>query len=120
METPVVLPSDEVAIPAQLEAGGAPVEHDDRTRVLKHGAVFDRYGDVVAAGKREQGLYHKDTRFLSHSRLSIDGKRPLLLSSTISQDNALIRVDLANPTKNREDHVERERLHVLRSKFLWN
>jgi glycogen debranching enzyme len=95
---------------------------DDRTSVLKHGdtfAVFDRYGDILAAGRREQGLYHRDTRFLSCAMLLLNGQRPLLLSSTISQDNALMTVDLANASAGREDAVQKEVIHVLRSKFLW-
>ena len=39
------------------------------------------------AGEPE-GLYHRDTRFLSRLRLLIDGTRPLLLSSTVRNDNA--------------------------------
>lgn len=96
---------------------------DDRTRVLKHGetfAVFDRYGDILAIGKREQGLYHRDTRFLSRSRLYLDGSRPLLLSSTISDDNALMTVDLANAPGGRDEAVHQEVVHVLRSRFLWD
>src|SRR5574340_75867 len=43
--------------------------HDDRAQVLKNNetfALFDRYGDIQAMGQPDQGLYHGDTRFLSH------------------------------------------------------
>ena len=73
---------------------------DDRTRVLKHGetfAVFDRFGDVQPVGLGEQGLYHDGTRFLSRLELRIGGRRPLLLSSTVKEDNDLLAVDLAEP-----------------------
>jgi len=63
---------------------------DDRTRVLKHGetfAVFDRFGDVQPVGLGEQGVYHDGTRFLSRLEVRIGGRRPLLLSSTVKEDN---------------------------------
>jgi glycogen debranching enzyme len=97
---------------------------DDRTRVLKHNetfAVFDRYGDIQALGLGEQGLYHEGTRFLSRCVLRLGGDRPLLLSSTVKDDNALLTVDLTNPdfTLNRQVAVPRGTLHIFRAKFLW-
>ncbi len=70
------------------------------TRVLKQGetfAVFDRYGDIQALGLGEQGLYHEGTRFLSRFVLRVGRNRPLLLSSTVRDDNTLLTVDLTNP-----------------------
>ena len=70
---------------------------DDRTRVLKHGdtfAVFDRFGDLQPVGMGEQGLYHDGTRFLSRLELRVGNRRPLLLSSTVTDDNDLLTVDL--------------------------
>src|SRR4030095_6361275 len=78
---------------------------DDRTRVLKHGdtfAVFDRFGDLAPVGLGELGLYHEGTRFLSRLGLSLGADRPLLLSSTVTDDNARVVVDLTNP----DVHVE--------------
>src|SRR5437867_869149 len=69
---------------------------DVRTRVLKHGdtfSVFDRYGDIQPVGLGEQGIYHEGTRFLSRLMLTLGEDRPLLLSSTIQNDNALLTVD---------------------------
>jgi glycogen debranching enzyme len=34
-----------------------------------------------------EGLYHRDTRHLSHLFLTIEGERPILLSSTLHDDN---------------------------------
>src|SRR5579862_927551 len=73
---------------------------DDRTHVLKHGdtfAIFDRYGDIQPVGLGEQGIFHGGTRFLSKLVLQIAGKRPMLLSSTIREDNLLLSIDLSNP-----------------------
>ena len=71
-----------------------------RTRVLKQGdmyAVFDRFGDVETFGTGELGLYYKDTRFLSRLTLKLGKDRPLLLSSTVREDNAVLAVDATNP-----------------------
>jgi glycogen debranching enzyme len=97
---------------------------DDRTRVLKHGetfAVFDRYGDIQPLGLGEQGLYHEGTRFLSRQILRLGRDRPLLLSSTVKDDNALLAVDLTNPDLTMDGHVvvPLGTLHILRTKFLW-
>jgi glycogen debranching enzyme len=97
---------------------------DDRTRVLKHNetfAVFDHYGDIQALGLGEQGLYHEGTRFLSRCALRLGRDRPLLLSSTVKDDNALLTVDLTNPdfTLDGQVTVPRGTLHILRAKFLW-
>lgn len=98
---------------------------DDRTRVLKHGetfAVFDRYGDIEPVGLDWQGIYHEGTRFLSHLELRLDKDLPLLLSSTIKGDNALLAVDLTNPDiyLNGRILIPRGTLHIFRSKFLWH
>ncbi|HEY3935565.1 MAG TPA: amylo-alpha-1,6-glucosidase [Gemmatimonadales bacterium] len=97
---------------------------DDRTRVLKHGdtfAVFDRHGDIKQIGNREQGIYCDGTRLLSHLELLLNGEPPLLLSSTVRDDNALLAVDLTNPDIFEEGHVRvaRGSLHLFRSIFLW-
>jgi glycogen debranching enzyme len=100
---------------------------DDRTRVLKHGdlfAVFDRFGDVENAGSGGPGiygLYDSDTRHLSRLRLRLADGRPLLLSSAIKDDNALLTVDLMNPDIAREDLVvPRGTVHVFRALCLWD
>ncbi len=97
---------------------------DDRTRVLKHGetfAVFDRYGDIQPVGRGMLGLYHEGTRFLSRLSLSLQEGRPLLLSSTIKEDNALFTVDLTNADVHRHGRVviPRGTIHLCRSTFLW-
>src|SRR5262249_52778021 len=97
---------------------------DDRTKVIKHDetfALFDRYGDIQIAGTGEQGLYHEGTRFLSHLSFRIWGRRPLLLSSSITQDNLLFSVDLTNPdiVKNGNVLVPKGSIHIFRSQFLW-
>ena len=97
---------------------------DARTRVLKHGdafAVFDRYGDIQPVGMGEQGLYFEGTRFLSRLSLSLDKVRPLLLNSTVREDNTLFAVELTNPDAKigGDERVPRDTLQISRAKFLW-
>jgi glycogen debranching enzyme len=96
---------------------------DDRTRVLLAGdtfAVFDRSGDIQPVGFGQQGIFHKETRHLSRLELYICGVRPLLLSSTIREDNILFGVDLTNPDINLPsgELLPRGTLHIFRTKFL--
>jgi glycogen debranching enzyme len=96
---------------------------DDRTRVLKHNetfAVFDRYGDILPFGLGEKGLYHEGTRFLSRCVLRLGRDRPILLSSTVKDDNVLLTVDLTNPDLALDGQVTvpRSTLHIFRAKFL--
>ncbi len=97
----------------------------EHTRVLKHGetfAVFDRAGDMHRIGRGEQGLYHEGTRYLSRLELRLLGHRPLLLSSTVRQDNAMLEVDLTNPDIAVDGQITlpRDQVHVSRCCFLWN
>ncbi|PYV18432.1 MAG: amylo-alpha-1,6-glucosidase, partial [Acidobacteria bacterium] len=90
--------------------------------MLKHAdafAVFDRSGDLLPGG--EEGLYYQGTRFLSHLVLLVDDRRPLLLSSTVKEDNALLVVDLTNPDYLSDGVIARPRdtVHVFRCSFLW-
>ncbi|MBI1918709.1 MAG: amylo-alpha-1,6-glucosidase [Planctomycetes bacterium] len=95
---------------------------DEQNRVLKHGetfVVFDHHGDIRPAGLGEEGLYHEGTRFLSTSVLRLGKGRPLFLSSTVQDNNALLTVDLTNPDIFRDGvMVSRGTLHLFRSKFL--
>jgi glycogen debranching enzyme len=96
---------------------------DDRTRVLKHGdtfAVFNRDGDIEAAGRMQLGLFHTETRHLNRMTIRLDGQAPMLLSSTVRDDNAFLSVDLTNVDTEGEnqDGTPRGTLHVYRSKFL--
>ena len=71
--------------------------HERRPRTLKHGdsfAVFDHSGDAIAGPGSPEGLYHRDTRHLSHLYLTINDTRPILLSSGLRDDNAMLTCDL--------------------------
>src|ERR1700751_117978 len=94
-----------------------------QNRVLLHGdtfAIFDQYGDIQPYWSAEQGIFHRDTRYLSKWELRIAGYRPLLLSSTVRDDNILLGVDLTNPDLALPSGhlLPRGRVHIYRSKFL--
>jgi glycogen debranching enzyme len=97
---------------------------DDRTRVLKQGdmfAIFDRSGDVMSRGAIPHGVFRDGTRYLSRLEMRIDGNRPLLLSSSVLDDNTLLAADLTNPDlmQGGKLKIARGLLHIFRSKFLW-
>jgi glycogen debranching enzyme len=96
---------------------------DDRTRVLKCGdtfAVLNRYGDIEDLGFSQFGLFHADSRHLSRFTLRLDQQQPLLLSSTVRDDNAFLCVDLTNvdTSLNTDESLPRGTLHIFRSQFL--
>jgi glycogen debranching enzyme len=110
---------------AQFFIPAAASLQERRPRTLKHGdtfAVFDHNGDALSAPGSPEGLFHRDTRYLSHLYLSINGKRPMLLSSTLRDDNATLTCDLTNPDffdKNGKLILEHDLIHLRRSRFLW-
>lgn len=66
------------------------------------------------------GLYETGTRFLSRYELTIDNRRPSLLSSSVNHDGTMLKVDLTNPMIfNNNTSLPQGILHVFRNKFLW-
>jgi glycogen debranching enzyme len=101
------MPSNVPDLPGAISSGEADRYYilatsalaDDQDLVLKEGdtfGVFDRSGDIRPIGLAEEGLYHEGTRYLSRLLLRFGRQQPMLLSSAIKQDNALIAVDLTN------------------------
>jgi glycogen debranching enzyme len=84
-------------------------------------AVFDNYGDIGFIGIGADGLYFNDTRFLSWYELRFEGRRPLLLSSVVQDDNAALSVTLANPDVYAGGVISlpRDTIAIERTKFLW-
>ena len=75
-----------------------------------------------ALGRGEQGLYHNDTRYLSHLELLIDGARPLHLGSAVQrrQQPARRRADEPRPARATARWcVPKGTLHIFRAKLLW-
>jgi glycogen debranching enzyme len=93
-------------------------------RTLKYGDTFvvlDNRGDIGKSAEGAGGLFHQDTRHLSCLELLVNDKSPLLLGSTLRDDNSAFIVDLTNPDLMDGQHIvlEKDRVHILRTIFLW-
>ena len=93
-------------------------------RTLKYGetfAVLDSNGDVGKLPDSPEGLFMRDTRYLSLFAMSIEGRRPLLLGSTLEDDNVSLTVDLTNPEVRDDDQVRlpADIIAIDRTKFLY-
>jgi len=117
-------PSEDIAPVAQFFIPAAASLQERRPRTLKHGdtfAVYDHNGDILSGRGSPEGLYYNDTRHLSHLYLTLNGVRPMLLSSSLRDDNSALICDLTNPDLpgdggNMFDH---DRLHIRRVRALW-
>ena len=101
--------------------------HEIRPRTLKHNdtfAVFDHSGDINNWPGSSEGLYRHDTRHLSHYFLTLNGGiRPILLSSSIRDDNSVLTCDLSNPDiKNAagEQVLQNDLIHLRRTRFIFD
>jgi len=101
---------------SQIETTPRTLKHDDTF------AVFDAHGDAVPGLASNHGIFHRDTRHLSHFFLTMEGVRPLLLSSTVRDDNATLSCDLTNPdlpARCGEPELLHDLIHLRRSRFLY-
>jgi glycogen debranching enzyme len=117
------VPTDIIEIENQFYIRAQSSLAESRTLVLLHGdtfAVFDRHGDIQRVGFGQQGIYHQETRHLSGLELRVCGLAPLLLSSTVREDNVLLAADLTNPDIELPsgESLLRGTLHIYRTKFL--
>ena len=67
--------------------------------VLKNGdafGVFDHSGNIQSRAQAPSGFFFEDTRYLSRLILTIGNALPLLLSSTVADENTLLEADLTN------------------------
>jgi glycogen debranching enzyme len=80
--------------------------------------VADAFGDIRGAG---DGLFHNDTRILSHFRIFLGGRPPSLLSAAIGQDNVFFTSHGANQALPYPGGPVGPPgvLHVERKRFLW-
>jgi glycogen debranching enzyme len=102
------------AIPALL------ADFSSKVLAIKEGETFF-YSDVAGNldDRREfgLGLYHRDTRFLSHFRMYLSGREPVLLSSS-SERAYMAYVDLTNPElfMDEEPAVPQQTLNIRRTR----
>ncbi|HET9355381.1 MAG TPA: glycogen debranching N-terminal domain-containing protein [Sphingomicrobium sp.] len=93
-------------------------------RSLKHNdlfAIFDQQGNFKSGTDGPDGLFYKDTRFLSKMTLTVGGAEPLQLGSVVLDDNGAMVVDLTNADLHSSAGrmwLQRETVHLSRFKFL--
>ena len=96
---------------------------DRPLRNLKHAdafAVLDAHGDIGAIPGTAEGLFYRDTRYLSRFELRIEGRPPLFLGSVSVADKPALAVDLTNPDIQRgQERLPRDTIFLERMKFLW-
>ena len=93
-------------------------------RALKYDDTFvvlDSHGDIGASAGGPDGLFHRDTRFISQLELLLNGMQPLLLGSNLRDDNMSFTADLTNPDIYFDNHLilPKDTLHIVRTVFLW-
>lgn len=99
---------------------------EQRPHALKHGdtfAVYDHNGDIISGIGVPEGLYHADTRHLSHLQLAINGHRPMVLRSGLRDDNAALICDLSNPDfhdAQGQRLLRHDSIHIRRVRLLWD
>lgn len=98
---------------------------DKQYRTLKNGdmfGVFDLSGNILPYEGGTEGLYNRDTRHLSVFELTVGGGKPVLLSSTIRDDNTALICDLANPDLSKDGKVvlEHSIIHIRRVRYMIN
>ncbi len=71
--------------------------------------------------KAPADCFIEDTRHLSRLELLVNNRPPLLLGSTLRDDNSAFIVDLTNPDLMDGQHIvlEKDRVHILRTIFVW-
>src|SRR5262245_34728081 len=98
----VAPPAQAEQAPAEPGQGASPVLLTDlasKTLAVKDAETFlysDLEGNLDHAGDIGLGLYAHDTRFLSHFRLTLNGRDLVLLSSS-AERGYMAHVDLTNP-----------------------
>jgi glycogen debranching enzyme len=93
-------------------------------RTLKYAdafAVLDSTGDIGIDPASPEGVFLRDTRYLSTFDFRFDGKRALLLGSVVEDDNGCLSADLTNPDIHRGDDIvmPRDIIAIERTKLLF-
>jgi glycogen debranching enzyme len=108
--------------PFYIATAGAP----SRPRcILKQNdcfVVLDDHGAMGCASDEAGGLFARDTRHLSRLAFLINGQEPLLLGSTVRDDNLNLRADLTNPDVLDSDGIGllKDTVHIGRTIYIHN
>ena len=92
-------------------------------QTLKHDdafAVLDTHGDIGALGSTSDGLFFKDTRYLSRLELLMARSAPLLLGSAVDKTDVQLCSDLTNPDvyADGELWLHKDAIHVFRTSYV--
>ena len=81
--------------------------------------MLDNHGDIGCSGLGD-GLFAYDTRHLSKLTLLFNGMEPLLLGSTLRDDNLNLSIDLTNPDIFSGDDLVllKDTVHISRTTYL--
>lgn len=93
-------------------------------RIIKENDLFlmtDKNGDIPENDVSGQGLYTRDTRFLSRMEIRINGQRPILLSSAAAE-NYISTIRLTNPHMEEKGELIlwRESVEIERTRFIYD
>ena len=116
-------PSPERNVWSEYEIQAVASLSDRPLRNLKHGdafAVLDAFGDCGVSPETADGLYYRDTRFVSRLEFRVEGKRPLLLISAAHENKAALSVELTNPDLGigAGEKLSRDTIHITKTMFL--
>ena len=82
---------------------------------LKHGDSFlmlDSHGDIGAASGGSDGFFHHDTRFVSRFELRFNDMPPLLLGSSVRDDDSASSADLTRVQTHYTHHARAAARHT--------
>jgi glycogen debranching enzyme len=116
----------------QSEDDGHEAEHFHATadpsaprarEILKHDdafAIIDIHGDIGAFGHRSDGLFCKDTRYLSRLELLVARNPPLILGSTLDSNDLQLCSDMTNTDiyDSGDLWLHKDVVHVYRTSYL--
>ena len=122
MDKTKAMTSTELALESKYHIPADSVSWDDRTQVINHYdtfGIFDRWGDIHPHGRNAQGIFHQGTRFINRLELRINKTKPLLLSSSIKQENEVLSVDITNADLN-DCNIKENTIHIGREQFIRN
>ena len=121
--TPHSKPADQTSDSNAFAVSASSSLSELKPLVLKHGnafGVFDSKGDAISTPGGTEGVYYCDTRHLSHFVITLNDRRPIVLSSTLRDDNTTLTCDPANPNLvEGQALVDHDLIHIRRTRFLW-
>jgi glycogen debranching enzyme len=111
--------TDDAPIPGSISL------QEQRSHTLKQGdmfAIFNEAGNIPVAAGAPEGIFYRDTRYLSLLDMRIAGQGAMLLSSKMRDDNATLTCELTNPDLKTGGSVtlDRNLIHLRRTKFLFD